>query len=137
MSDRCDGSRVLHRVSSVLQVFDCAQLGETCSSSGGIAVCTGTGTACTASRCAGNELIRCEGGHEQRYACDTMFEGGTCVGYGRDGASCGFGFDCGGAAVCGGNVTNLCVLGARTTVDCVAAGFSRCDMGSCIPATFP
>jgi hypothetical protein len=39
--------------------------------------------------------------------------------------------------MCAGNVAQLCVLGAQISVDCVAAGFSRCGLGSCIPATFP
>lgn len=135
--DRCDGSRAVACRDGVLEVIDCAQVGETCSTSSGTLECAGTGAACTASRCEGNQLIRCDTGHEQRYACDAMFDGGTCVGYGRGGAQCGFGPDCGGAATCDGNVAQLCVLGAQTSIDCVAAGFARCSQGSCIPATFP
>lgn len=134
---RCDGSRVVQCLNGVQEVFDCAQLGDTCYSTGGAAICIGTGAPCTASRCEGNQLIRCDSGREQRYACDAMLDGGTCVGYGRGGASCGFGPDCGAAATCAGNVAQLCVLGAQSSVDCVAAGFSRCALGSCVPATFP
>src|ERR1041384_1808110 len=36
-----------------------------------------------------------------------------------------------------GSAMNLCVLGAHTTTDCFAAGFSRCALGPCILADIP
>ena len=77
------------------------------------------------------------GGREHHDDCAAMLDGGTCVTYGRGGASCAFGPDCGNAATCAGNATQLCVLGAQISVDCVTSGFARCDLGSCIPTTFP
>jgi hypothetical protein len=134
---RCDGSRAVICQNGVLKAFDCAQLGETCSAAGGDAGCVAAGAACTASRCEGNQLVRCDGGHEQRYACDAMFHGGICASTGRDGASCAFGPDCSTPATCAGNVAQLCVLGAAVSFDCVAAGFAACNVGSCVTATFP
>jgi hypothetical protein len=134
---RCDGTRAVSCRSGVLQAFDCAQAGLTCTIDGDAVGCAGTGAACTASRCDGTTAVLCGGGHEQRYACAAMFDGGTCLDYGREGVSCGFGPDCGGTATCDGNVATLCVLGAQVSVDCVAAGFRSCALGSCIPATFP
>jgi hypothetical protein len=34
-------------------------------------------------------------------------------------------------------IAQLCVLGAQVSIDCVAAGFASCGLGSCIPAKFP
>jgi hypothetical protein len=122
----------------VLKSFDCAQAGLTCAiDSGGTATCDGTGGACTASHCDGTTLVRCDGVHEQRYACAEMLDGGTCVDGGRGGFSCGFGPDCGGTATCTGNVTQVCVLGAQVSIDCVASGFGGCGLGSCLPTKFP
>lgn len=134
---RCDGSRALVCKGGVLEALDCAQLGETCVTTSSGATCAASGAACTASRCEGNQLVRCDGGHEQRYACDAMLAGGTCVNQGRGGASCAFGVDCSSGAACAGNVTQLCVLGRQVSIDCVAAGFASCSVGSCIPARFP
>jgi hypothetical protein len=134
---RCDGTRGVMCQNGVLSVFDCAQLGMACAVNGATATCIGTGAACTASRCEGTTLVRCEGGHETRHDCAAMLDGGSCLNYGRDGASCGFGPDCGGTATCSGNTTTVCVLGAEVSLDCVASGFAACGMGSCVPATFP
>jgi hypothetical protein len=133
----CEGSRVVHCIDGVLDVADCAPLGATCVDDGGFATCVGTSPECTATRCEGSELIRCSGGHEFRYACGEILDGGTCINEGIDGASCAFGPDCGDTATCAGNVTQLCVLGAQVSIDCVASGFAGCDLGSCLPATFP
>lgn len=136
--DRCDGTRILGCNNGVLQAVDCAELGGTCMSDGTGVTCSGIGATCTSSRCEGTTLTRCEGGHEYVYHCAEMFDGGTCFNYGREGASCDFGPSCSGTyATCAGDVTQLCVLGAQTSVDCVASGFARCELGSCIPATFP
>lgn len=136
--DRCDGTRIVDCHNGVLRAADCAQIGGTCIIDGSRATCTSVGAACTSSRCDGTTLTRCEGGHEFVYQCAKMFDGGTCFPYGREGASCDFGPSCGDSeATCAGNVTQLCVLGAHTSIDCVAAGYARCELGSCVPARFP
>jgi hypothetical protein len=135
--DRCDGTRVVHCSSGVLQSGDCARYGDTCIIDNGRATCAGPGATCTASRCEGTRLIRCTAGHEVRYACDAILAGGTCVPIGRDGASCAFDTACVESATCTGNVTQVCVLGTQVTIDCVATGFQSCYLGSCIPSTFP
>ena len=133
---RCDGSHIVTCKNGVQQAIDCVQYGDTCSTDSGRALCVASGAACTTSRCEGNQLIRCDGGHEQRFACDAMLDGSTCVNYGRGGASCAFGPACGSVPACSGNVAQLCVLGAQVSIDCVAAGFASCGLGSCIPAKF-
>lgn len=135
--DRCNGTHVEHCANGVLVSADCGQLGLACALDSGHASCTGPGQACTASRCEGSKLVRCEAGHEVTYACDRMLAGGTCVPVGRDGASCGFDTACTETATCAGTSTQVCVLGTQVSVDCVAAGFRSCNLGSCIPATFP
>lgn len=135
--ERCDGTRALGCSNEVLVAFDCAQVGATCNLEGTSAQCVGSGSACTASRCDGTKLIRCTGGHEYTYQCAEMFQGGTCVDDGRSGHSCGFGPDCGETATCNGNTSQLCVLGAQISIDCVASGYAGCSLGSCLTATFP
>lgn len=135
--ERCDGTRALRCSNEVLLAFDCAQVGATCNLEGTSAQCVGSGPACTASRCDGTKLIRCAGGHEYTYQCAEMFQGGTCVDDGRSGHSCGFGPDCGETATCNGNTSQLCVLGAQISIDCVASGYAGCSLGSCLTATFP
>jgi hypothetical protein len=135
----CEGSRVMHCIDGVLDVQDCAAVDANCVDEGGFATCVAKTTECTetAARCEGTNLIRCGGGRELRYACAEMFDGGMCLNEGRDGASCAFGPSCGDSATCAGNVTQLCVLGAQVSIDCIASGFGGCDLGSCLPKTFP
>jgi hypothetical protein len=66
-----------------------------------------------------------------------FYPGGTCVDYGIDGHSCGFGPDCGETATCSGNTSQLCVFDAQISIDCVASGYAGCNLGSCVTATLP
>ena len=85
-------------------------------------------------------MVRCDGGHEQRVDCTTVLDGGTCLPIGSGGVSCDYASACTpstATATCTGNTANLCVLGTTVNVDCVAAGFASCQLGSCLPAQFP
>jgi len=135
--DSCHDTRVVRCVDGVRQEIDCAQVGMTCALDGTSATCGGTGAACTASRCDGTRLIRCEAGHEAVYDCAAMLRGGSCVPGGSDGFSCGFGPACGDTATCAGGTAQLCVLGGQASVDCLASGFVSCASGSCLPASLP
>lgn len=136
-ADSCSGTRVVRCADGVRQEIDCAQLGMTCVLDGGAATCGGAGAACSASRCDGKRLIRCEAGHETTYDCAALLRGGSCVEGGHGGFSCGFGPDCGDSATCAGGSAQLCVLGGQASVDCLAAGFTSCAGGSCLPSSLP
>jgi len=70
----CDGSN--------LSNFDCAALGDTCSTQGGAAICVGTNDTCTpfdtsVNQCNGSSVSLCIGGHPVNFDCASI--GKSCL----------------------------------------------------------
>lgn len=78
-STNCDGETLVTCVLGFGTDVDCRASGRVCRLVDGLHRCVGGGPACTASRCEGDTLIRCEQGHEWRVSCGDGKEAQTCV----------------------------------------------------------
>jgi hypothetical protein len=130
----CEGDLARFKLGDGEFVFDCDWLGATCAP-GSYALaeeptyCVGKSAAtCDAgsngSRCEGDSLINCLGGHEAAWSCASW--GGTCSK--NDNPyypACQFA--CAATAEsCAGNVLGYCGPTGMTAIDCSALGFSSC-----------
>lgn len=139
-SRTCDGDKLLecNPATGVLDALDCARLGWTCSTDGGIARCVDTTTtACDptafADRCDGTRRIDCLDNVEVGVDCARHVDGMSCLTRDSD-AECGIdGPACGvadrRAETCNGTTITFCAGGGFHAVDCAALGFTQCMPG--------
>ncbi|HEX8794840.1 MAG TPA: hypothetical protein VF765_28030 [Polyangiaceae bacterium] len=79
----CSGSTLLQVCDGQdLSNFNCASLGDTCSTQGGAAICAHSGDTCTPfdngeNQCSGSSISLCVGGHPVTFDCASI--GKTCV----------------------------------------------------------
>ncbi len=125
---RCEGTRLLSCADGVIEIADCAALGQRCGDSSGGAACLGSSEEeCEAgkfaARCEGATAVTCVGGRVHRADCAgrplaTRCEAGACV---PAGGACKDEFD-----RCSGDTLELCLDGTWQSHDCAAAGFGPC-----------
>lgn len=104
--------------------------------------CRGTGADCTAERCNGNTLVRCGGGKEFSYNCQSR--GLECVTPDGGAPRCAHGWACDHSYLgsCAGNVLTYCKYGRVESLNCglwgmvcnpTAPGTGEPPSGACTP----
>jgi hypothetical protein len=152
-----DGRGSICKNGTLLRTAPCADLGLTCQSGD----CRGTGADCPASisgsegqvylqgfGCEGSRLRACVGGKEQPVDCAAQGQGFGCQS--KDGHSfCGLAAEClpserdQGTTTCEGSTVVFCNAGRLQRVDCMALGFTGCDVDTskghfgCVPGLVP
>jgi hypothetical protein len=127
-SRKCEGNRLLSCADGIVEVVDCASLGQRCGDASGGAACVGsTDEECQAGkfspRCEGSVAVSCVGGRVQKTDCSGQplagrCEAGACA---PAGGACRDEFD-----RCAGGTLEICIDGSWRSHDCSALGLGPC-----------